>query len=690
MATNNNEYSAKNIKKLSQREHVRHRVGMYLGSNSDEGITVGVREFLDNAVDEALGGHGNEIAINFYPDGSAEVEDHARGLPIDKNTEGINGIILTLGTIGSGGKFNSDNYAASGGLNGVGASAMVSTSSMTHVTVYRDGKLHKLSFKEGLPGFFADEKNPFSKFTANTEIKVAKDPRPLAEQKKHPTGTKIRFWPDFAVFLPESKFLVEDIKFRARSTAFLVSGLSIAVNDYRDPLHPVNDVYCFPGGIQDMLPTLTSHPFITKPLHIKTEGSFDEVSTVMSSEGKMGQAEVTRNVGIDFAFAYTADEETAFKSYVNIINTKNGGTHESGLWRAMSRVLINHVKSNTNLLRAKEETPTLDDVKDGFIGVLSISFPEPTYSGQEKSNLATPQITSVISQTVGNELKSWLENKKNDAQSKLIAKRIVEASRIRIAARDQKLTARKKSALETSTSMPSKLVECGQVSSPYSELFLVEGDSALGTMRGARDARFQALLPLRGKILNVQKSSTSDMLKNAECAAMIQVMGAGSGRSFTLEDARYNKVILSADADVDGAHITVLLITFFWKYMRDFVLAGKLYSLIPPLFAVKTTGKNGTVEYAVDQAELDVILKRLDAKKIKYEVARNKGLGEMDADPTWDTLLNPETRRLKLINAEDAEAATDMLELAMGSKVPPRRDWIVENRDKLSDEDLTD
>lgn len=648
------------------------------------------REFFDNSTDEKLAGHGDEILLTFHADGSAEIEDHARGLPVDKNAEGINGIILTIGTIGSGGKFNSDNYAASGGLNGVGASAMTACSSMLHCTVYRDGKMHKLSFKEGLPGFFADESNPSSKFTPNTEIKVSKDPRPAAEQKKNPTGTKIRFWPDYSVFLPESKFLVEDIKFRARSTAFLVEGLSIIVNDLRDPLHPVQDIYSFPGGIQDMLPTMTSHNFITKPLHFKTEGSFNEVATMMDSNGKMAQAEVTRNINIDFAFGYTGDEETVLKSYVNIINTKNGGTHESGLWRAMSRVLINYAKAVPRLLGAKEESPTLEDVKDGFIGVLSISFSEPTFSGQAKEELKTPQITSVLSQVVGNELKSWLDNKKNEAQAKLIAKRIVEASRIRIQARDQKNTARKKSALETSTSMPSKLVECGDVASEYSELFLVEGDSALGTMRAARDARYQALLPLRGKILNVQKSSTSDMLKNAECAAMIQVMGAGSGRSFTMEDARYSKIILASDADVDGAHITCLLVTFFWKYMQDFVKAGKLYSLIPPLFAVKTMGKNGTVEYAVDQAELDAIMKRLDAKKIKYEVARNKGLGEMDPEPTWDTLMNPESRRLKRINADDAQAATEMLELAMGAKVPPRRDWIVENRDKLSDEDLTD
>lgn len=689
MATNN-EYSASSIKQLSQREHSRHRVGMYLGSNSDEGLTVACRELLDNSTDESLAGNGDHIILTFHPDGSAEVQDFGRGLPVDKNEEGINGIILTLGTIGSGGKFNGDNYAASGGLNGVGASVAISTARMAAITVYRNGKMHKLHFREGLPGFFTDETNPDSKFTDNTEIKVSKDPRPAAEQKKHPTGTTIRFWPDFTVFLPGSKFLVEDIKFRARSTAFLVPGLKIEVNDFRDANHPVVDSYFFPGGIQDMLPTLTSQSFLTKPLHIKTEGSFTEVSTVMDSKGKMAQAEVVRPVSIDLACAYTAEEENVLKSYVNIINTKNGGTHESGLWRALSRVLINYVKGTKGLLKAKEEPPTLEDVKDGFIGVLSISFPEPTYTGQEKSNLATPQITAVISQAVGDELKSWLGNKKNEAQAKLIAKRIVEASRIRIAARQQKETARKKSALETSTSMPSKLVECGEPSSEYSELFLVEGDSALGTMRAARDARYQALLPLRGKILNVQKASTSDMLKNAECSAMIQVMGAGSGRSFTLEDARYNKIILAADADVDGSHIRVLLATFFWKYMRDFVLAGRLYALIPPLFAVKTHGKNAVVEYADDEAGLNAIMKRLDAKKVKYEVARNKGLGEMDPEPTWDTLMNPESRRLKRITAEDVQAASDMLELAMGDKVPPRRDWIVENRDKLSEDDLAD
>ena len=690
MTTKKTEYNAASIKQLSQREHVRHRVGMYLGSNSDEGLTVAIREILDNSTDEVLAGHGNEVVVTFHSDGSAEVQDYGRGLPVDKNAEGTNGIILTLGTIGSGGKFNSDNYAASGGLNGVGASSTIAVSTRADVTVYRDGKMHKLSFKEGLPGFFSKENDPSSNFSENTEIKASKDPRPAAEQKKHPTGTTIRFWPDYSVFIPESKFLVEDIKFRARSTAFLVPGLSITVNDFRDLNHPVTDTYSFPGGIQDMLPTLTSHNFITKPLHIKTEGSFTQTTTVMDSSGKMSQAEVERPVKIDLAFAYTADEETALKSYVNIINTKNGGTHESGLWRAMSRVLINYIKASKGLLKAKEEPPTLEDVKDGFIGVLSISCSEPVFTGQEKSQLATPQITAVISQEVGNELKSWLDNKKNDAQAKLLAKRIVEAARIRVAARQQKETARKKSALETSTSMPSKLVECGEPGNEYSELFLVEGDSALGTMRAARDARFQALLPLRGKILNVQKASTSDMLKNAECAAIIQVMGAGSGRSFTLEDCRYNKIILAADADVDGSHIRVLLTTFFWKYMQDFVKAGRLYSVIPPLFAVKTHGKNSAVEYAADEDELQVITKRLDAKKMKYDVSRNKGLGEMDAEPTWETLLNPESRRLKRITVEDVQAAADMLELAMGAKVPPRRDWIVENRDKLSDEDLMD
>lgn len=689
MAINKDEYSAKNIKKLSQREHVRHRVGMYLGSNSDEGITVGVREFLDNAVDEKLAGHGDEIILTFHPDGSAEIEDHARGLPVDKNAEGVNGIILTIGTIGSGGKFNSDNYATSGGLNGVGASAMTAASSMLHSIVYRDGKMHRLSFKEGLPGFFADESDPHSKFTPNTEIKVSKDPRSAAEQKKNPTGTKIRFWPDYSVFLPESKFLVEDIKFRARSTAFLVQGLAIIVDDLRDPNNPVKDSYSFPGGILDMLPTLSHHNFVIKPLHIKTESSFTEVSTVMNSEGKMGQAEVTRNVGIDFAFAYTGEEDTTLKSYVNIINTKNGGTHESGLWRAMSRVLINYSKGVRGLLKAKEEPPTLEDVKDGFTGVISISFPEPTFSGQEKSTLATPQITSVISQAVGNELKDWLENKKNDVQAKLIAKRIVDASRIRIAARQQKETARKKSALETSTSMPGKLVACASNDPEITELQICEGDSAMGGLKLSRDSNTTAIYPLKGKPLNTYGMTLGEIIKNQEWSDLIQIIGAGMGKEFDVSQMRYKRIIILADGDADGSHIRALLLAGFWRLMRPLVEAGCIYVALPPLFSITVKGRKVERHYALNQEELDPLVKKLTKAGKKWDkIQRHKGLGEYSPDDLVTIVMNPETRVLKQITVKDVEDFESTLELTLGKNAANRRKWITENHDLVSEDDI--
>lgn len=673
-------YSAKDIKNLDQITHVRKRIGMYLGGNSSDGVTTGLRELVDNSIDEVLGGHGDTVLVRFFDDHSAEVQDFGRGLPVDKNADGINGIILTVGTIGSGGKFSGKTI--SGGLNGVGASAMNAAAARFDVTVYRDGKMHQLSFKEGRPGFFDKANDPAAKFTPNTEIKVSKDLRSAADRKKHPTGTVIRFWADFTVFLPESRFDVEDIKGRLKATSFLLPQLTAVVEDYRNSKTPVLDTYHFDAGLVDMLPTLTSQEFAVKPISIHTSASFAEVTNVLQDSGEMKQQEVQRPVDIDVAFGYTAAEDVILKSFVNIIQTKHGGTHESGLWRALSRVLINQIKATRGLLKAKDEPPILEDVKDGFLGVISIKFPEPTFSGQAKEELKTQQITSVVSQTVGNELKEWLDNKKNATQAKALLLRIVEASRIRLAAKAQKETARKKTALETAASLPDKLVECGEPASEFSELLIVEGDSALGTMRSARDARYQALLPIRGKILNVQKATGAAMLANQECANIIQVLGAGSGRTFSVEDARYSRVIIAADADVDGNHIRSLLITFFWKYMRDFVTQGRLYSLIPPLFAVTTLGKNTETFYAIDDKELAQITKKLDARKVRYDIGRNKGLGEMDADPTWDTLLDPAGRRLKQITANDLDAANDMLELAMGDKVPPRKEWIAVNREK--------
>lgn len=685
-----NSYSAKNIKQLDRRTHARHRIGMYLGSNSSEGITTGVREIIDNSVDEALAGHGSEITISFYADNSAEVSDYGRGLPVDKNDEGVNGIILTLGTIGSGGKFNSENYATSGGLNGVGASVMVAASSRTDVTVYRDGSRYELSFQEGLPGFFAKADDPTSKFTPDTELRVSKDTRPAAERKAHPTGTTIKFWPDTSVFLPEARFDVEDIKFRVKSTAFLVPNLKINVNDYRDPENPVVETFFFEQGLAEMVPTLSHHPLVTKPLHIATTGSFTEETTVMQSDGSMKRQEVERNVDIEAAFAWNNVESTTLKSYVNIINTKNGGTHESGLWRALSRVLINYIKDTRGFLKAKEEPPVLDDVKDGFVGVLSVKFPEPTFTGQEKSNLATPQMTSVVSKAVGDELKRWLENKKNAAQVKQVCTKIVEASRIRIAAKMQKETARKKSALETSATMPAKLVPAAGTDPNAVELMVCEGDSALGGLKQARDAQVTAIFPLRGKPLNAYDLSLGQVLKNQEWSDLIQIIGAGVGREFKIEDMNYSKVIILADGDADGSHIRALIIAGIWRLMRPLVEQGRLFVAMPPLFSITTNGRNKERHYALNEAEKDKLVAKLSKQGKKWDkVVRHKGLGEYSSDVLSEVVMDPDTRVLKQITVEDAERLESILELTMGKNAGGRRDWIVENR-QLVDEDNID
>lgn len=688
-APKTDDYSAKDIKKLSQREHVRHRIGMYLGSNSDEGITVGIREFCDNSTDEALAGYGNHIKVTFHADGSGEVSDNARGLPVDKTAEGMTGVEATLGQIGSGGKFNADNYKTSGGLNGVGASAMVAASSRTDVIVYRGGKKHELSFKEGIPGFFSKPNDPFASFKEDHDLKVSPDTRSAAEKKASPTGTTVRFWPDHTVFLPESKFLVEDIKSRVKSTAFLVKGLSFTVNDFRDPENPRTDVYAFDGGLVDMVPTISHHPLVTKPIYIHTSGSFEQKASVMTSEGKMTQADVVREVDIEVAFAYTNAETINLWSHVNIIRTNNGGSHEAGLWRAMSRVLVNHVKNTRGLLKAKEEAPTMEDVKDGFVGVISVKFPEPTFTGQEKSNLATPQILSVVSQTVGAELQKWLNDKKNAAQVKIIGQKIVEASRIRLAAKQQKDIQRKKSALETAASMPAKLLACVSEDVSVNELQLCEGDSALAGLKSSRDSNVTAIYPLRGKPLNAYDLSVANILKNQEWSDMIQILGAGFGKEFDVDQMRYGKVIILADSDADGSHIRALLVTGFWRLFREMVVAGRVYVAMPPLFSVTLAGKNKERFYALNEEERDALLIKLEKQGKKIDIIqRHKGLGEYSADILAEVVMDPATRVLKQVTVEDVEAFEATLELTMGKNASNRRDWIVENRAMVSADEI--
>jgi DNA gyrase subunit B len=683
--TQKDTYNAEDIKTLDQITHVRKRIGMYLGSNSDEGVTVGLREGLDNSVDEILTGHGDRVIVRFFADNSAEVQDFARGLPVDENAKGINGIILTVGTIGSGGKFTGKTIT--GGLNGVGISAMNAASARFDVTVYRGGKVHQLSFKEGRAGHFAAPNDPAAKFTPGTKIKVSKDERPAAEKRRHPTGTTIRMWPDPTVFMPEARFNVEEIKSRLKATCFLIPEMTGVIEDYRAGAKAVVESYHFSGGIVDMLPTLTSEEMLVKAVHLTTHASFTEMTNVLQADETMLQQEVERPVDIDVAFTYTNGEETILNSYVNIIQTRQHGTHVDGMWRAMSRVLVNHIKSS-KFLKAKETPPTMEDVREGFVGLISIKFPEPTFSAQSKDSLETQQISALVSQAVGDELKVHIDERRNQAQIKTICQRIVEAKRIRESAKLQKDTARKKSRLESRANMPAKLDDCEFPGHDYSELHIAEGDSAKGTLLAARDSQYQAILPIRGKILNVQKATLSKILGHEECAALIQVLGAGSGKTFDTEQLRYKKVFLATDADVDGAHIRSLLVTFFWKMMPALIVEGRLFASEPPLYVVKTAGKNPQTYHLQDDEAHQALLAGLAKTGTRVaQTQRLKGLGEMDAEE-FELVLNPATRTVRQITVGEAEVASAMIELAMGSNVEPRKEWIMASRAKLNDEDI--
>lgn len=685
-------YGADQLITLEGVVHIQKRPSLYLGP-FDRMQIVALREPIDNSIDEFKAGHGKTVKIILHADGAASVEDSGRGVPTDINkTTGENGVYMAFGKVGSGGKFGAADSGygktASLGLNGVGTTATNATSRRFDVLVYKkDGTVHRFSFKDGKPGRFAADNGPEDKFTPSMDIEIVKDTRSAKEKKERPTGTTIKFWPNPAIFGQESTFRVDELRETLRSTAFLVPGIRIIIDD-QIPGEEQYDEYEFDGGLEEMIEAFADDKPVTKLVHLTGEGGFTETVPVPQADGSIKAEEIERSVEVEAVFRWGDSYDTNIRSYANTLYTPLGGTHVQGFERALSKIFLDQIKTTRGLLKAKEEPPTLDDIREGLTAIISISQSELSFVGQDKQRLGGTETGKVVQSVLTEHLRAWVNDKKNAVAVKTIAQRIVEAARVRLAARAQKETARKKSQLESSTSLPSKLVECGEPGSDYSELLIVEGDSALGTMRAARDARFQALLPIRGKILNVQKATGAAMLANQECANIIQVLGAGSGRTFSIEDARYSKVIIAADADVDGNHIRTLLITFFWKYMRDFVEQGRLYSLIPPLFAVKTNGKNSEVFYAIDEKDLLAIQKKLDARKVRYEVSRNKGLGEMDADPTWETLLDPAGRRLKQITVTDIHAASEMLELAMGDKVPPRKEWITVNRDKIDDDVL--
>ena len=584
----------------------------------------------------------------------------------------------------AGGKFGGGSYTASGGLHGVGASVVNALAARLDVEVDREGHTWAASFRRGVTGEF-DGPGPAASFTRKSGL------RQLSRVTRRATGTRIRFWPDRQVFTKDARFSFDALTERARQTAYLVPGLTISIReeppagtpngDQAEPERVKQAAFRFDGGISEFCAHLGSGEAVTEVLRLTGSGSFTETIPVLDDRGHMTPTEVERDMQVDVALQWGSGYDLVVRSFVNVIATPHGGTHVTGFERSMVSTLNEQLRA-ARLLKNGDKAVIKEDVLEGLVAIVSVRLPEPQFEGQTKEVLGTPAAAKIVADVVSAQLGAYFENPPRGAkqQARAVLEKVISAAKARIAAREHRDNQRRKSVL-ASSSLPAKLVDC-RSSDDRSELFIVEGDSALGTAKLARDSEFQALLPIRGKILNVQKASLADMLKNAECASIIQVIGAGSGSSFDLDSARYQRVILMADADVDGAHIRTLLLTLFHRYLRPMMDAGRIFAAVPPLHRIELTSTRkgqDKYRYTYSDAELNRTLLELERRgqRWKEPVQRYKGLGEMDASQLAETTMDPRRRTLRRIRIEDAAGAAGIFSLLMGTEVAPRRDFIV-------------
>ena len=675
-------YGADDLTHLEGLDAVRKRPGMYIGSTDSRGVNHLANEILDNATDEGVGGHATTVTVTLHADGSVQVDDDGRGIPTDINAKsGLNGVELVLTRLHAGGKFGGSGYKTSGGLHGVGASAVNALSLRFDVTVKRDGKVHEISFQRGVPGEFAGP-DPNARFHQATGLRVVR-----RMKRGERTGTSIRYWYDARYFETAARLDVDAVRAKLRNTAFLVPGVAYSLRDETGP-EPTTETFHHPNGLTDMVEFLT--PPGDKPvsgiLMVTGEGTYKE--NAADANGVM-QANVERVAQVEVALRWGTGYDRTLECFTNTIRNVHGGTHRKGFERALVRALTEAIRNVRGLLKPKEDAPVLDDLLEGMTAVIHVRVPEPQFTSQTKDELSTAGITRVVQGLVEAHLKEWVDGRRTKNEARTVLQKIVDAARVRLTQKQQKDAARRKTALE-GASMPPKLVDCRSTGIGRSELYIVEGDSALGTARMARSSEYQALLPIRGKILNVQKASLQQVLDNAECSAIVQVLGAGSGRTFDIDGMRYGRVMIMADADVDGSHIRTLLITLFAKYMRPVIEAGRLFAAMPPLHKVSTKGRNPETVYTYTQQEMESTVARLQraGKSVNKPVPRFKGLGEMDADELWDTTMNPATRTVRRITFDDVERAEATLDLLMGERVEPRKNWLIEAAGRINQETI--
>lgn len=632
------QYDASQIQVLEGLEAVRKRPGMYIGSTSSAGLHHLVWEIVDNSIDEALAGFATHIEIEITKENHIRVTDDGRGIPVDIQEKTGRPAVETVFTVlHAGGKFGGGGYKVSGGLHGVGASVVNALSTDLTVQVFKDGNIYEQSYSRGA---------------------VLEDLKIIGKTDKH--GTSVYFVPDPEIFQETTVFDFDKLANRVRELAFLNKGLKLTITDFR-PEEPVKKSFCYEGGIKSYVEHLNKSKQVLFEEPIYVEGEQDGIQ-------------------VEVAMQYTTGYHTNLLSFTNNIHTYEGGTHESGMKTALTRV-INDYARRQKLMKENEEKLSGEDVREGLTAVISIKHPDPQFEGQTKTKLGNSEARTITDRLFATHFDKFL------MENPQVARKIVEkgilASKARLAAKRAREVTRKKSGLEISN-LPGKLADCSSNDPTITELFIVEGDSAGGSAKQGRSRHFQAILPIRGKILNVEKATLDKILANEEIRSLFTAMGTGFGGDFDLSKARYQKLVIMTDADVDGSHIRTLLITLFYRYMRPAVEAGYIYIAQPPLYNLKQ-GKN---EYYIqNDEELEAKLKELPAHP-KPQLSRYKGLGEMDAEQLWETTMNPENRSMLQVTVEDAAEADQILDILMGDRVEPRREFIESNAKYINMEDL--
>jgi DNA gyrase subunit B len=631
-------YDARSITVLEGLEAVRKRPGMYIGSTGERGLHHLVYEVVDNSVDEALAGHADNIEVTLLSDGGVRVVDNGRGIPVDEHpVEHRPAVEVVMTTLHAGGKFDGTSYAVSGGLHGVGVSVVNALSWMLEVEVHRDGYVWTQGYERG------DPMGPLVRGAAAGD-----------------TGTIITFWPDTEIF-ETTDWSFETLSRRMQEMAFLNKNLAISISDERDPDEPRGATYQYAGGIADFVRYINASK---EPVH----------ATVIDFE------EEAPGISVEIAMQWTGAYTESVHTFANTINTAEGGTHEEG-FRAALTAIVNRYAREQKLLREKDDNLTGDDVREGLTAIVHVKLAEPQFEGQTKTKLGNTEAKSFVQKACNDHLRDWFD--RNPGEAKDIINKASQAARARIAARQARDLTRRKSLLD-STALPGKLADCQSTDPAISEIYVVEGDSAGGSAKGGRDPKFQAILPIRGKIINVEKSRIDRVLKNNEVQSMITALGAGIYDEFDITKLRYHKIILMADADVDGQHIRTLLLTLLFRFMKPLVEAGHVYIAQPPLYKIKWEGRGVKPGYAFSDAERDRVIEAGIAEGRKDPrprdgVQRFKGLGEMNATELWETTMDPASRVLLQVTLDDAAQADELFSVLMGEDVEARRSFITRN-----------